>query len=297
MMMTSAAPRRLAAAVSRRVSVRRLSAPASPLVRVESDAAHPTLKIVTLQSDPAKLNPMTVALGEAFREQVGALSQLPPSELRCVLLTGEGRAFSAGGDLDFLEQRKHTSPTSNAIIMRSFYARFLGALRALPVPVVCHINGPAIGAGCAVTMGADLRVTHDACKLGFNFVKLGLHPGMGCTHTIRAAAGGQLANRLLLTGDLVTGAEAATLGLVSASMPDVDAARAEALRLARGITEQSPNAVRATLRTLRARSDVGLEEALQREADAQAQSYASADYAEGLASIREKRTPAFPGDL
>lgn len=285
-----ALPRRLATQAAQK----RL---ASNLVRIEDDSANPTVKIVTLQSDPPKLNPMTVALGEAFEREVGMLSSMLPSALRAVLLTGEGRAFSAGGDLDFLEGRKHSSPTANSSVMRAFYACFLATLRAVPVPVVCHINGPAIGAGCALTMGADIRITHDACKLGFNFVRLGLHPGLGSTHTIFGAAGGQVASRLLLTGDLVTGAEAASMGLVAASMPDVDAARAEALRVARGIAGQSPNAVRATLRTLRAKGDVGLNEALQREADAQAQSYASADYAEGLASIREKRTPHFPGDL
>ena len=271
------------------------SSSSTDLVTITSDATHPSVKIITL-NNPSKLNPMTVALGDSFQEHVSALSSLPPAELRCVLLTGEGRAFSAGGDLGFLEDRKTASPTSNASTMLAFYSRFLRTLRAVPVPVICLINGPAIGAGCAVTMGADIRVTHDDNKLGFNFVRLGLHPGMGSTHTIAAAASRQAAARLLLTGEIVSGAEAQRLGLVAASLPDAASARDEAFRLARGIAEQSPLAVRATLRTLRLSADAGLSEALEREADAQAQSYASADYAEGLAGLREKRTPSFSGE-
>jgi len=144
-------------------------------------------------------------------------------------------------------------------------------------------------------MGADLRVTHHKAKLGFTFVGLGLHPGMGSTHTIALAAGLQTASRVLLTGDIVSGEEALRLGLVAASLEDASAAHAEALAVARRIAAQSPLAVRATLKTLRQTSDAGLDAALQREADAQAQSYASADYAEGLAAVTVKRTPVFPG--
>ena len=101
---------------------------------VENDSQDTTVKIVTLAS-PKNLNAMTVALGDAFREAMGSLSTLPPSELRAVVLTGEGRAFSAGGDLTFLEDRRVASPTSNALTMRAFYERFL-SVRSVPVPVV-----------------------------------------------------------------------------------------------------------------------------------------------------------------
>lgn len=265
-----------------------------PLVKISADEINPKLKIITLNS-PKNLNAMTVGLGDAFREAVGQLASLPPSELRAVVLTGEGRAFSAGGDLTFLEDRRVATPTSNALTMRAFYERFL-SVRSLPVPVVTNINGPAIGAGLCLAMGTDIRVTHDKAKLGFTFVGLGLHPGMGCTHTIAANAGGQAAARLLLTGDVVSGAEAAAIGIVAASLPDADAARAEALELARRVAAQSPLAVRATLATLRRSNGAGLDAALAREADAQAQSYASADYAEGLAALRDKHPPSFPGD-
>ena len=120
---------------------------------------------------------------------------------------------------------------------------------------------------------------------------------MGCTHTVASVCGGQVANLLLCTGDVVSGADAARLGLVAHSLPDADAARAEALAIARRVAAQSPLAVRAVTQTLRSAAHDGwLEAALRREADAQAQSYASGDYAEGLAALREKRPPAFGGN-
>ena len=237
---------------------------------------------------------MTVDMGNAVEEAVASLRDLAPSELRAVILTGAGRAFSAGGDLNFLDARKSDNPTSNALVMRRFYSRFL-SIRTLPVPVVACINGPAIGAGLCFAMASDVRVTHDAAKLGFTFVGLGLHPGMGGTHFLPNVCGAQAASRLLLTADVVSGAEAATIGLVAESHTDAASAHDAALSMARRIAQQSPLAVRATTRTLRAANDVGLDAALQREADAQAQSYASADYAEGLRALKEKRAPAFAG--
>ena len=97
---------------------------------VEADTQDKTVKLVTLNS-PKNLNAMTVELGDAFREAMVGLSTLPPSELRAVVLTGEGRAFSAGGDLTFLEDRRVASPTSNALTMRAFYERFL-SVRSVP---------------------------------------------------------------------------------------------------------------------------------------------------------------------
>ena len=92
------------------------------------------------------------------------------------MLTGEGKAFSAGGDLRWLKLRTQDTPSRNAVIMRKFYSRFL-SLRRLPFPVVAAINGPAIGAGLAVALACDIRVAKRDARLGVTFVGLGLHPG------------------------------------------------------------------------------------------------------------------------
>ena len=291
---------RARAMLAQRALLRRLPAsrwyctPAAraPAVHLEDDQ-EPGVKIMTLDR-PDSLNAMTVEMGDAVQAAVSELSSLGPDQLRALVLTGRGRAFSAGGDMRFLDDRKADNPTSNAQTMLGFYKRFL-SIRSLPVPIICCINGPAIGAGACFAMASDVRYTHSKAKIGFTFVGLGLHPGMGATHSLAAAAGPQVASRLLLSGDVLSGDDAAAAGLVAASLPDAPAALAEATALARRVAAQSPLAVRATLRTLRVQADAELERRLQREADAQAQSYASADYAEGLSAVRAKRTPSFGG--
>ena len=95
-----------------------------------------------------------------------------------------GRAFSAGGDLDWLMDRHHDSATNNEEIMLKFYKRFL-ILRTLPVPVIGAINGPAIGAGLSLAVGGcDMRVASPKATMGFTFTRLGLHPGMARIETV-----------------------------------------------------------------------------------------------------------------
>ena len=96
----------------------------------------------------------------------------------------------------FLHERREATPTDNADVMLNFYRRFL-SIRSLPVPIICCVNGPAIGAGACFAMAADVRFTHAAAKIGFTFVGLGLHPGMGATHSLPAAVGPQVHARSL----------------------------------------------------------------------------------------------------
>lgn len=267
------------------------------LVTLERLPADPRVAVVRL-NDPARLNALTADMGEEFADIVRDLEGAGASDLGAVVLTGEGRAFSSGGVLDFLRDRTRDSPSRNAVVMRRFYERFL-SVRRVPVPVVTALNGAAIGAGLAVALATDVRVTCESAKLGLTFVKLGLHPGMGCTHTLPRIVSSQHATRLLLTGDVVTGKEALDMGLVAACAPSPEACVEVAIEMARAMSDSSPSATRALTKTLRMQQDRGLEQALQREADAQAQSYASPDLANGIEAVAAKRAPVWakPEDL
>lgn len=237
-------------------------------LEVEDGVARITL------NNPSKMNALSCEMGEQFEALVHRLSHSDAAkEIHAAVVTGAGAAFSAGGDLQFLEDRHNDSPSRNAPIMRRFYERFL-SVRRLPFPVVAAINGPAIGAGMCFALACDLRVAALDTKLGFTFVGLGLHPGMGCTHYLPGIVGEQQAARLLLTGEVVSGARALELGLVADAVPKDDVQRT-ALDFALRMARNGPVAVRTCVRTLRMNQDRGLDQALWREAEAQADCYAS----------------------
>lgn len=114
--------------------------------------------VLTL-NDPARLNALTFDMGTALGDAIDAIDY---TKTNAVVLTGAGKAFSAGGDLAFLNRRADSSGSSNAVVMRRFYQAYL-RIRDLPVPVLAAINGPAIGAGLCFAVAADLRV---AAKVG-----------------------------------------------------------------------------------------------------------------------------------
>lgn len=241
---------------------------------------------------PDKLNALTVEMGEAFSAAVDKVAA--QKDVRAVVLTGAGRAFSAGGDLSFLLARANDRPDNNADEMRAFYARFL-SMRKLSAPIIAAVNGHAIGAGMCLALAADMRVVAEEAKLGVTFVGLGLHPGMGATHFLPKIVGPERAARWLCSGAVFPGAEASKWGIASDVVPAVDVRQtAEALALT--IAKQSPVAVRSVTGTLRRADDADLARALAREADAQAQSYATADLREGIAALQEKRAPDFSGE-
>jgi enoyl-CoA hydratase/carnithine racemase len=243
-------------------------------------------------NDPERLNALTGDMGDQFAALVGRLEKSECEGLGAVVLTGAGRAFSAGGDLDFLRARSCDTPSRNAVVMRRFYERFL-SVRRLPVPVVSAINGPAIGAGLCVALATDVRVAAKSAKLGLTFTQLGLHPGMGSTYFLPRVVGPQQAALLLLTGRVVSGDEALRRGLVIDVLDTPEACLAAAVQIAHEMAQAAPTAVRTCVRSLRMAADDQLDKALWREADAQAQCYATKDLAEGVEAVAAKRKAVF----
>ena len=240
---------------------------------------------------PAARNAMTDAMAAEIERAVGELNA--DAVVRVVLLRGDGEAFSAGGDLAMLAARARLTEDENRDGMRRFYAGFL-AVRAIRVPTIAVIAGPAIGAGLCLALACDLRLMAAGAKLAASFVRLGLHPGMGATYLLPRLIGPAAAAELLLTGRPVDAEEALRLGLVN-QVHARDALDAAARALAAQIATAAPLAVAQTKATLASALERGLEDALAREADAQAVDFGTADLAEALQAAAARRPPRFQG--
>ena len=264
------------------------------LIQVERDG---DVAVVTF-NDPDRLNAMTEPMGRAFAEQSRRLADDPT--LRAVVLTGAGRAFSAGGDLDWIEARANAAQTDPGTArtavrdsMRGFYELFL-SVRELPCPSIAALNGHAIGAGLCVALACDMRLASREAKLGLNFSLLGLHPGMGATWTLPRLVGPAHAAELLYSGRSLDGEEAARIGLVNRAI-EPDAVLPEARDLAASIARAAPIANRGIKRALAQSAGATLPEQLDFEASEQAVCFESNDAREGLAAVRERRSPRFSG--
>ncbi len=277
------------------------ASPTGAHVRLDVDAFDPEVDnlavrrdgdlVVIELADHDRRNSMGLAMTTAWSRLMSGIAA--DSDVRAVLLTGRGSAFSSGGDTAWIGADSHEPVSVLRERMLSYYATWL-MIRDLPVPTIAAINGPAIGAGAALALACDVRWAGESGSLSVPFVRMGLHPGMLSTYLLTEVAGVAAARDLLFTGRRVGAAEMLSLGLVSRVLPDEDLA-AEALAGAQGVAAGAPVAVRLTKVALRDGGPRDRAAATQWEGLAQAVTLASDDLAEGLAALREKRAPRFTG--
>jgi enoyl-CoA hydratase/carnithine racemase len=268
-----------------------MTAPQTPgLVRVADQDAGVVL--LTL-SDPDRRNAMTEEMGAHLSGALTGLAARP--EVRVVVLTGAGAAFSGGGDLAMLEEKaaRAKSGLDQTASMRRFYDAFLSVVD-VPVPVLAAVNGHAVGAGACVALACDLAIVSTTARIGFTFSRLGIHPGMGGSWTLPRLVGPQRAAELLYTGRLVTGEEAVGYGMALEAVPAAEVLP-RTLALAARIAASAPQPVRQLKRSLAGAGDRTLAQQLDVEASAQAENYRTADVEEGLRAARERREPTFTG--
>jgi enoyl-CoA hydratase/carnithine racemase len=245
---------------------------------------------------PDNRNSMTPDVLAGLADAVARLRS--DTDLRCAIVTGRGPSFCAGAD--FRSRGAPGSPPDPAAPAlppheRSFatYAPFLSLLD-VEIPVIAAMQGHAIGGGFGLALVCDLRVANRDAKYGANFVRLGLSPGMATTYLLPRLVGLPRALELLLTGRIVTGAEAAALGLANhAEAPDQVLARARAL--AREIASAAPQAVRWTKRLIYAGVGWDPRQAARQEALYQSRTQETQDFREGVAALLGKREPEFEG--
>ncbi len=265
-----------------------------PLVLLERDD-----DVVTLVfNDPDRRNAMTEAMGAAFAACSAELAC--DDSLRAAILTGAGRAFSAGGDLGMIQDRADEGAARPGLArrgireaMRSFYGLFL-SVRDLPCPTIAALNGSAVGAGLCVALACDVRIASAEARLGLNFTALGLHPGMGATWTLPRLVGPAHAAELLYARRVIRGEEAARIGLVNRALPPEEVLPA-ARTLASEFAANAPLANRGVKRALARSAAATLEDQLSFEATEQAACFETEDVREGLDAARARRPPKFQG--
>jgi enoyl-CoA hydratase len=251
----------------------------------------PSDGVVLLTLDlPDRRNAMTDELTAAWVEAVAALRG--DRTARCVVVTGSGRAFCAGGDLGWLASGD-AGVDELRDKMLPFYRAWL-SLRALDVPSIAAVNGPAVGAGAALALSCDIRYAGAAASMSVPFAHLGMHAGMATTYTLAEVAGVAAARDLLLTGRTVRAEEMLRLGLCSDVLPD-ESLLATTLERAAQVAAGAPVATRLHKEALRDGGHASLERALAWESVAQPVTMATEDLQEGLRARAEKRPPRFTG--
>ncbi len=239
---------------------------------------------------PAALNALTFTMkGQLL---AGLLDLSRDRSVRAIVLTGAGRAFSAGQDLrERLEPG--APPLDEELLVR--YNPIIRAIRDAPQAVIAAVNGVAAGAGASLAFACDLRIASESASFVLAFGRIGLVPDSGATWTLPRLVGAARAADIALIGDAVSASDALSMGLVSRIVPP-EMLAAEASAMATQLAALAPGATTMTKRLLELAFDRDLDAALVAEAEAQGIAGRDPDHAEGLAAFIEKRMPRFSPD-
>lgn len=255
-----------------------------PLVTVERSEG---LAIVRL-NNPDRLNSLSPELSMALSNELNRLRS--DDSLRALILTGEGRAFSSGTDIN--QFSNCTEDEARSVSQRG--QSLCELVESFPVPVIAAINGVAAGGGCELAFACHLRVASSSASFSMPETKLGLIPAYGATQKLRREVGSIRAYELMLTGRSLSAVEAEVLGVVNRVVPESDVL-SEALSLGSQIAKRAPLAIRACLKAVNRGLYLSLEEGLELERELFASLFATEDVREGTNAFLEKRVASFKG--
>jgi 2-(1,2-epoxy-1,2-dihydrophenyl)acetyl-CoA isomerase len=241
---------------------------------------------------PDRLN----AFNDAMHRKLGAaLTEIASDHsVRAILITGAGRGFCAGQDLSDRKPKDGAPPPDLGATLENFYNPLIRALRGLPKPVVCAVNGVAAGAGANIAFACDIVLAARSAKFIQSFSRIGLVPDSGGTYFLPRLAGTARANALAMLGEPVTSEQAESWGLIWKSLPD-EALGGEAEVLTERLSQQPTAGLAMIKEALAASLSNNLDAQLDLECDLQRRAGKTADYAEGVRAFFDKRAPAFQG--
>lgn len=213
-------------------------------------------------------------------------------DIRCIYLTGSGKAFCAGQDLGEL---MGDNPPGFEVILSEHYNPIITRLRKIEKPVVCAVNGVAAGAGANIALACDVVVATASASFIQAFSKIGLIPDSGGTFTLPRLVGFQKASALMMLGDKVSATEAERIGMIYTMIADENFAK-ESFAIANTLSQMPTKGLAYTKMALNASLTNTLTDQLQKEDELQFKAANTADYKEGVNAFMEKRAAKFKGE-
>ncbi len=241
---------------------------------------------------PARLNSFTESMHKDLKQALRDIEQ--SLECRCVLLTGNGRGFCTGQDLNDRDPRKSGTPPDLEKTLTQQFNPLISAIRTLPKPVVCAVNGVAAGAGANLALACDIVLAAESASFIQSFARVGLLPDAGGSWILPRLVGEARAKAIAITGKPVKADQALQWGMIWQVCPD-DQLLATARQLAKQLAAGPTKGISATKQAIQDAYEEPFTQHLQKEAKWQGQLGRSNDYAEGVLSFLEKRDPNFSG--
>jgi 2-(1,2-epoxy-1,2-dihydrophenyl)acetyl-CoA isomerase len=240
---------------------------------------------------PDALNAWTLQFGD---DMLAALERAREDDVRAVVITGAGRAFSSGADLRQGFEMTEAGHPDLGTPLRTLYHPVIMGVRELPKPVVAAVNGGAVGIGCSLALACDLIVARESAYFLLAFANIGLVPDGGASAFIPARTGLARAAEMALLAERLPAPQALEWGLINRVVADEDF-DAEVDALAQRLAAGPTRAYAAIKRQLNSWLYRGLEEQLEVECSAQEEMAATGDFIEGVTAFLQKRSPAFRG--
>jgi 2-(1,2-epoxy-1,2-dihydrophenyl)acetyl-CoA isomerase len=256
---------------------------------IERDGAFGWIRI----NRPERLN----AFAENMRlELLGALRQLEADhDVRCVIVTGVGRAFSTGGDISVMSELIEAGDRDRFEKLVRAGADVVQQIDTMSKPVIAAVNGAAAGAGACLALACDLRIASDTASIGFTFLRVGLHPDWGGSYFLPRLVGPAAAAEFIYTGGMVSAERGERLGLFNRVVPPAQLESA-ARGFAGEIAAAPASVVTDAKRVLRRSANASLSDVLELEVEAQLHAFDSPNFREGITAFLQKRAPRFNRD-